>query len=175
MPEAAGYEVEVSPVPARRRPLILPLAAALTIAVVMAAASLVTSAPRQAAPAIPVPSAAVPASAVATAPAGPVPTNCKTMRAYDCREAVDAARLAIADEPVVVAGADAWPTLICGDNFDCPPPLLAASDPVGSVALMLSDRSVVWVNVFRVARPNRLNETREVLETRVVRWFPAPA
>jgi hypothetical protein len=54
-------------------------------------------------------------------------------------------------------------------------PLLAANDPVGSVALTLSDRGVVWVNVFRVARPNRLNETREVLERRVVRWFPAPA
>ena len=46
---------------------------------------------------------------------------------------------------------------------------------MGSVALTMSDHGVVWVNVFRVGQPNRLNETRQVLEARVVRWFPAPA
>jgi hypothetical protein len=97
------------------------------------------------------------------------------MRAYDCREAVDAAQLAIADVPAAIERARAWPTLVCGDNFDCPPALLAASDPVGSVVLTLSDRGVVWVNVFRVAHPNRLDEFRQVLEARVVRWFHAPA
>ena len=97
------------------------------------------------------------------------------MRAYDCSEAVDAARLAIADQQAAIDTARAWPTLICGDNFDCPPPLLAASDPLGSVALTLLDRDVVWINVFRVFAPNRLDDNREVLKTRVVRWFRGPA
>jgi hypothetical protein len=32
----------------------------------------------------------------------------------------------------------------------------------------------VWINVFRVFAPNRLDDNREVLETRVVRWFRGP-
>ena len=172
MPEPTGYEAETGPVAGPRRHLILPIAAAVTIAVVAAAASLLA----REAPRAPVAQPAeVAPSASSVGRALPASVDCGAMRAFDCREAVDAAQLAIADVPVAVKAARAWPTLICGDNFDCPPPLLAASDPVGSVALKLSDRGVVWINVFRVAQPNRLNETRQVVEARVVRWFRDPA
>jgi hypothetical protein len=175
VPEATGYEVETRPVGGRRRHLILPIAAAVAIAVVGAAASLLTREPPRGLP-IAQPEEVMPAaSSVARARALPASVDCGAMRAFDCREAVDAAQEAIADVPAAVKAARAWPTLICGDNFDCPPLLLAASDPVGSVALTLSDRGVVWINVFRVAQPNRLNETRQVVETRVVRWFRDPA
>jgi hypothetical protein len=173
VPEPTGYEIETRPVAGPRRHLILPIAAAVAIAVVAAAASLLT---RESPRALPVAQPAVVApSASSVGRALPDSIDCGAMRAFDCREAVDAAQLAIADVPVAVKAARAWPTLICGDNFDCPPPLLAASDPVGSVALTLSDRGVVWINVFRVAQPNRLNETRQVVEARVVRWFRDPA
>jgi hypothetical protein len=173
MPELPGYEVEIRSVGGPRRHLILPFAAAVAIAVVAAAASLVTREPPHAVR-IAQPEEAAPAAS-SVARARPDSVDCGAMRAFDCREAVDAAQLAIADLPAAVKAARAWPTLICGDNFDCPPPLLAASDPVGSVALTLSDRGVVWLNIFRVAQPNRLNETRQVVEARVVRWFRDPA
>jgi hypothetical protein len=169
VPEPPGYEVETRPVAGPRRHLLVPIAVALAIGVVAIAGNLLTS--------IPPPIAQVTAapSPSASAPSLPLHVDCGAMRAYDCSEAVDAARLAIADQHAAIDTARAWPTLICGDNFDCPPPLLAASDPVGSVALTLLDRDVVWINVFRVYAPNRLDDNREVLETRVVRWFPAPA
>ena len=173
MPEPAGYEVETRPVAGPRRHLILPIAAAIAIALVAAAASLLTREPPRALP-VAQPEEAVPAAS-SVARALPASVDCGAMRAFDCREAVDAAQQAIADVPAAVKAARAWPTLICGDNFDCPPALLAASDPVGSVALTLSDRGVVWINIFRVAQPNRLNETRQVVEARVVRWFRDPA
>jgi len=173
VPEPTGYEAETRPVAGPRRHLILPIAAAVAIAVVAAAASLL---PREPPRALPVAQPAeVAPSASSVGRALPASVDCGAMRAFDCREAVDAAQEAIADVPAAVEAARAWPTLICGDNFDCPPPLLAASDPVGSVALTLSDRGVVWINVFRVAQPNRLNETRQVVEARVVRWFRDPA
>ena len=159
-----GYEVEVRPLARPRRPLILAVVAALAILAAGAASSLLRAEPQRAVP---------PASPSASAL--PVAVDCGAMRAYDCRQAVEAARQVIADVPAAVEAAQAWPSLICGDNFDCPPLLLAASDPVGSVALTMSDRGVVWVNVFRVGQPNRLNETRQVIEARVVRWFYAPA
>jgi len=160
VPDPSGYQVEIRPVGARRRHLIVPLAAAIAFVVVAVGASLLTSRPHLTAPTIP-------------DPAAPIAVDCGAMRAYDCSEAVDAARRAIGDVRTGVAIAKAWPTLICGDNFDCPPRLLASSDPVGSVALTLADRTVVWVNVLRVGQPNRLNETRQVVEARVVRWFTA--
>jgi hypothetical protein len=173
--EPPGYEVEIRPVARSRRSVVAPVAAAaaITAAAVVAAATLLTPAPRHA--------QNVTAVATATPAASllprhqPASVSCGTMRLYDCRAAIDAAQLAIADTSVAIDGARAWPTLICGDNFDCPPQLLASSDPVGSVTLTLADRAVVWINVFRVAQPNRLNETRQVVEARVVRWFAAPA
>jgi hypothetical protein len=170
VPQPPGYEVEVRPVAGPRRHLLLPIVAALVVAVGAAAASLVTREPPRAVSIAP---AQVPAASPSP-PALPLHVDCGAMRAYDCSEAVDAARLAIADQHAAIDTARAWPTLICGDNFDCPPPLLAASDPLGSVALTLLDRDVVWINVFRVFAPNRLDENREVLETRVVRWFRGP-
>jgi hypothetical protein len=173
VPEPTAYEVETRPVAGPRRHLILPIAAAVAIAVVAAGASLLTRDPPRALPSAQPEEVATTASPVARAL--PASVDCGAMRAFDCREAVDAAQQAIADAPAAVKAARAWPTLICGDNFDCPPQLLATSDPVGSVALTLSDRGVVWINVFRVAQPNRLNETRQVVEARVVRWFRDPA
>ena len=154
-----GYEVGIRPVGGRRRHLILPLVAAIAFVGVALGTSLLTSPPRPPAP----------------PPPRQVSVECGALDAYNCGEAVDAARLAIADVPAAVDAAQAWPGLICGDNFDCPPPLLAASHPVGSVVLTLADRGVVWVNVFRVPRPNRLDENGEAVEARVVRWFRAPA
>jgi hypothetical protein len=179
MPEMPGYEVEIRPVAAPRRGTILPVVAGLLIAGLAVGASLLTSHPSAAGPIVIAPSQesdlSAPSASALVAPAPPASVDCGALRAYDCSEAIDAARLAIADAPTAIASAKAWPTLICGDNFDCPLSLLQAGHPLGSVALTLADRGVVWINVFRVREPNRLDENREVLDTRVVRWFRAPA
>jgi hypothetical protein len=160
VPDSSRYDLEMRRVGRGRGQLILPLVAAIAFVIVAVGASLLTSRRPLAAP-------------TSLAPAAAVLVDCGAVRAHDCSEAVEAARRAIADSPTSVAKARAWPGLICGDNFDCPPPLLASSDPVGSVALTLADQAVVWVNVLRVDQPNRLDETRQILEARVVRWFPA--
>jgi len=94
------------------------------------------------------------------------------MPAYQCSAAVLAAREALGGADVSIDSARAWPTLVCGDDLDCPRALLARSDPVGSVTLSLADgRGEVWVNVLRVPAPTRLNETGERLVAQVIRWF----
>jgi hypothetical protein len=170
----SSYEVETGPIGQGRRSLLLPLLGAV---LVVTAAALGTLLPRSAEP---TPAAAGPGPDAATVPRAAAPTpwrdppaevDCGAMPVFECPDAVDAARLAIGEIPLAVEKAQAWPSLICGDDFDCPRRLLASSDPVGSVALTLSDHDVVWINVFRVPRPNRLDENGEALEARVVRWF----
>lgn len=174
MSDPPGYEVGIRPVTRPRRELVAPLAVALAITAVAVAgaASHLSSQPVN--PTVTAVATATPQASLSPR-ALPMSVSCGWMRAYDCRQAIDAAQLAIADTPTAVDNAQAWPTLICGDNFDCPSQLLASSDPVGSVALTMADRGIVWINVFRVAEPNRLNETRQVVLARVVRWFHVPA
>ena len=94
------------------------------------------------------------------------------MSAYACSAAVLAAREALGGADVSIDTARVWPTLVCGDDLDCPRALLARADPVGSVTLSLADgRGEVWVNVVRVPAPSRLNETGERVVAQVIRWF----
>jgi hypothetical protein len=95
--------------------------------------------------------------------------DCGTVPAGDCVDAVDAARLAVSDVPFPIVRVQAWPTLICGDDLDCPRPLLAMSKPVGSVVLTFDDRAVAWLNVYHIAN----DRTDRVLAS-VVRWFRSP-
>jgi hypothetical protein len=173
MADPPGYEAKIRPVPGDRRRLIPPLVAATAIGIAAVLGSLFPP-PPHAVDVAPVETPVASRVASPLASLAPVAADCGVMNAYDCSRAVDAARLAIVDVATAVDRARAWPTLICGDNFDCPPRLLAATDPLGSVALTLVDRGVVWVNVFRVSQPNRLDENREVLDALVVRWFRAP-
>ena len=133
-------------------------------------------APASVAPVVPVSSGTSVAAAVAgsaeTVPGPPRVVDCGRMPAYQCSAAVLAAREALGGADVSIDSARAWPTLVCGDDLDCPRALLARSDPVGSVTLSLADgRGEVWVNVLRVPAPTRLNETGERLVAQVIRWF----
>ena len=171
-----GYEVTRS-IGSRRASLVPPIIAAVVVLVVAGASALLTGPTTSKAPAT---TRASEATAVATPAAtldgaAPVSVDCGAMLAYDCSTAIDAARIAIAEVPATVRSARAWPTVMCEDDRDCPIALLASSDPVGSVALTLVDRGVVWINVFRVPAPDRLDENRQVVEARIVRWFRASA
>ncbi|MDQ6793635.1 MAG: hypothetical protein M3067_02205 [Chloroflexota bacterium] len=122
-----------------------------------------------------VPVAAEPAPVAPSVEAVPGPPRvmeCGRMPAFDCSAAVLAAREALGGTDVSIDSAQAWPALVCGDDLDCPRALLARSDPVGSVMLMLADgRGRVLVNVERVPAPTGLNETGERLIAQVIRWF----
>jgi hypothetical protein len=113
------------------------------------------------------------ATPISRAPLSLAAITCEGLPNAECLTAVDAAERAIGDVGVAVEAAQAWPTLLCRDDLDCPLPLLRVSEPVGSVVLTFADIGAVWVNVFRIPEPNRLNENREVLAGRVVRWLPA--
>ena len=118
--------------------------------------------------------APVPSSAEAV-PGPPRVVDCGRMPAYECPAAVLAAREALGAVDASIDLARAWPTLLCGDDLDCPRSLLARADPVGSVTFALSDGRVVWVNILREPAPTRLNETGERLVAQVIRWFSAEA
>ena len=170
-----SYEVESRAPGPRRRVVALPLVAALGV---LAVGLLGQGSPRPANP----PAASPEGSAVAEVASGqdavpgpPRVVDCGDMPAFECPAAVLAAREAMAPADVTIDSARAWTTLLCGDELDCPRPLLASSDPVGSVTFSLAGgRGEVWVNVVRVPAPNRLNENRERLVAQVIRWFRAP-
>jgi hypothetical protein len=164
-----SYEFETAPIRSGHRAVAIAVAAAFLI---VAAAVVGAFVPGRAAPTALV-SAAIrnpePSPAVVAIPRAAI--TCDGLRDAECLAAISAARRAIGDVHVAPETARAWPTLLCRDDLDCPRPLLEASEPVGSVVLAFAHIGVAWVNVFRLPEPNRLNENREVLAGRVVRWF----
>jgi hypothetical protein len=162
-----SYEVVGRRPGARRRVVVVPfLLAAVVLAAGFLGNGLLGRAPASVA-SVPVP---VVPSALAF-PGLPSIVDCGRMPAYECPAAVLAAREALGEVDASVDSARAWPTLLCGDDLDCPRALLARADPVGSVTFGLSDGRVVWVNVLREPAPTRLNETGDRLVAQVIRWF----
>ncbi len=98
-------------------------------------------------------------------PARPERVDCAELGEADCTAALAAAQalLGTTDAPIVSVAAD--PSLLCGDDLDCPRAFLAGSRPVGSLVLTFDDGVVAWVNV--VADDGTYS-------ARVVRWFGAP-
>ena len=173
-----SYEVVGRPPGPRRRLVVVPF---LLAAGVLAAGflghgltGLGGRAPISAISVAPVAAEPVPVVPPALAvPGPPRVVECGRMPAYACPAAVLAAREALGEVDASIDTAKAWPTLICGDDLDCPRALLARADPVGSVTFALSDGRVVWVNVLREPAPTRLNETGSRLVAQVIRWFNA--
>jgi hypothetical protein len=94
--------------------------------------------------------------------------------AVDCSAAVDAARDAVSDVPYRIVSMRTWPTLICGDDLDCPLPVLRRTTPLGSVVVTFEDRGIAWINVFRQQSSPQAIESHEIILARVVRWFRSP-
>jgi hypothetical protein len=82
--------------------------------------------------------------------ARPLPgrVQCHDVDDRQCRRVIRAAlRVLPADLPDV-SGAAVWRSLVCNDNFDCPPDYLRDSDSLGSVTMRFADDSPsVSVNV----------------------------
>ncbi|MFL5727342.1 MAG: hypothetical protein ACJ77F_13480 [Chloroflexota bacterium] len=80
----------------------------------------------------------------------PLPTSmeCHSVAPTQCRRLVRAALRILPDELPDVRTAAVWESLVCNDNFDCPPDHLRDAEPAGSVVLGFVDRSEsVAVNV----------------------------
>lgn len=100
--------------------------------------------------------------------------DCGQVPAVDCSAAVDAARDAVSDVPYRIVSMRTWPTLICGDDLDCPLPVLRRTTPLGSVVVTFEDRGIAWINVFRQQSSPQAIESHEIILARVVRWFRSP-
>ena len=87
-------------------------------------------------------------------------------------DAVATASLAIlpADAPRVV-GIDAWASILCGDNLDCPPQRLATTEPLGSAIVSFVDGPQAWVNVVEPAQADGDGSTPGLIAW-IVRWHP---
>src|SRR5262245_10174599 len=80
----------------------------------------------------------------------PLPSaiDCHDVVRAQCNRLVRAALRILPDDLPSVGRAEAWTSLVCNDNFDCPSTYLADSLPAGSVLLAFTDGSrAVTVNV----------------------------
>jgi hypothetical protein len=71
----------------------------------------------------------------------PASLECHDVDARQCRRIVAAALAALPADLPEVRAAEAWRSLVCGDDFDCPPSYLADSVPAGSVIVRFADDS----------------------------------
>jgi hypothetical protein len=77
--------------------------------------------------------------------------DCHDLARPDCESAIRTALLLLEPTDGAVVEAGAWKSLLCSNSLDCPPTLLAASSPVGSVVLRFASGDDAWINVM--ARP----------------------
>jgi hypothetical protein len=158
------YEAAPRKIASSRRLVAVPL---LFGAVVVSAGIAGSLMPRRAEP-TPTPRVAPSINVPLVATGG---VDCGRVSRFDCVTVADAARDALRDVPFRIVSIQMWPTLICGDDLDCPRAMLERADPIGSAAVTFEDRGVAWIDVFRRFAPNRLDETRQLIEARVVRFF----
>jgi hypothetical protein len=71
--------------------------------------------------------------------------------------------------------AEVYPSLVCGDDVDCPRRFLESGIPAGSVVLTLGDGASIWVNVVLAASPAQGGKAPGRFVTRLARWFPPDA
>jgi hypothetical protein len=77
-----------------------------------------------------------------------------------------------ADVPAVTR-IDAWDSILCGDNLDCPPHRLAGSEPMGSaVVSFAAGGTQAWVNVVEPSPTDGGDGTAQVPVAWIVRWLP---
>lgn len=162
------FEVPVSAVSRSRTPRGVFVVAAVSAVIVLGAAVAAFAAPSPAslgaaaaAHASPPAASLRPAVAALVGPAAtppfepasfnrPLPTqiDCHRVTADQCHRLVRAALRILPDELPKVGWAEAWGSLVCNDNFDCPADYLRDADPAGSVVVAFVDGSqAVTVNV----------------------------
>ena len=162
------FEVPVSAVSRRHQPWgVVAVAGAsglIVLGAIAAGLAAPAASPRAPAAAAGRGEAAAVAPAVAGTPAAPIPTphfepasfnrplptamECHDVAATACRRMVRAALRILPDDLPTVGWAAAWDSLVCNDDFDCPPGNLRDSQPLGSVALGFTDGSpAVTINV----------------------------
>ena len=98
---------------------------------------------------------------------------CGRIDRWTCRQLVLAGAGAVAGTSPVRA--NAYPSLVCGDDVDCPRSLLRDNTPAGSVVLTFGDGASAWVNVVVKETTSRFEDHTQRFIARVVRWFPPGA
>jgi hypothetical protein len=74
--------------------------------------------------------------------------DCHGVNADQCHRLVRAALRILPDDLPKVGRAEAWGSLVCNDDFDCPADHLRDAEPAGSVLVAFADGSpAVIVNV----------------------------
>jgi hypothetical protein len=104
----------------------------------------------------------------------PASIACGAIGASRCRQLVRAgAELLPGQEEAFRA--EVYPSLVCGDDVDCPRTFLESGSPAGSVILTLGDGASVWVNVVLTESPPQGGKAPGRFVARLVRWFPPDA
>jgi hypothetical protein len=99
---------------------------------------------------------------------------CGDIVPWRCRQLVLAGLVLLPPEEAA-RQAEVYPTLICGDDLDCPRSFLDAGAPAGSVVLTLAEGRTAWVNVVMTETPRRVGEAPRRFVGRLVRVFPPSA
>lgn len=153
-----GFEISPSPVRATRlRWPALAFAAALIVVVAAAVSTQAPSPPPSATPA-PAAAASRPLGGLLTPPAVPhrlLPSRvqCRQLDAPTCHGLAQAALAVLPIDAPPVTNVTVYRSLLCRNDFDCPPGRLASSRaPSGSVILGFADGGPdAWVDVVTAA------------------------
>jgi hypothetical protein len=103
---------------------------------------------------------------------GPEAIDCHELSPTTCASiAISAVAILPADaQPVTAIGV--WDTILCGDDFDCPPTRLAGNRPLGSAIVTIGSGTSAWINVLdSVPGPGRVSHSNRTVAW-VLRWVP---
>jgi len=157
-------DYELEPARISRRSSRASLAAAATIAGLLAIAVAIGVLGGGGDGSAPAGQAAVPSHGPASSPAGaavrPASVRCHDLAVGPCQRVAAAALEAIGPVNAPVESIDVWSSLLCGDDLDCPPGRLAGLRPLGSAILTLGGTGPAgWVNVGERRQAGRLGQS----------------
>jgi hypothetical protein len=156
---------DVAPTPVRRRGSRLPAVALLAAGIALVAIAIATTGPgpapgptgsanpsREAEAAASTPTPVAPSAPAATVPPRPLrlprTVECHDLAPATCDEVALTSIAILPPDGPAVAAIDAWGSILCADDLECPRPRLAGSMPLGSAVVSFDGGGArAWVNV----------------------------
>jgi hypothetical protein len=118
---------------------------------------------------------AVPASSASPAPGrlpGADAIDCHDLAPGPCAAVSLASVRELDGDRLGVTAIDAWQSLLCGDDFDCPRPRLTGNRPLGSAIVTVDTGARAWVNVLETGSSPGDGAAPDRTIAWIIRWVP---
>jgi hypothetical protein len=101
----------------------------------------------------------------------PAMVACHGLHPAACARVIRAAVDILPPDAPTIASVGAWSSILCSDDFDCPPQRMTGYQPLGSSIISFGPgQPQAWINVVERASPVRRSAASAPLVAWIIRW-----